>query len=157
MRKGLMIVPASLIIMGLSLSGSRPAVAENEDAVTTLDKRLDAIEKVVVKDNIHPSSTHAARLERIEKMLQINAKDAEVDQKTDAKTFDELKASLIKTQREMEGLEKRLIQMENNKLDRKSADLSKELEKLDRLIQLHTTTLREMETRVKKLETVVRP
>ena len=132
------------------------AVADAPDPVNA-EKRIEALEKVVVRDPTDASGTVLARLERIEKLLQINAKDAAVEQKTDAKTFDELKTSLITTQRAMEKLDRRLINIENSKLDRKNDELSDEVKALEKSILNHTTALRDLADRVKKLETVVRP
>lgn len=157
MRTWFYIVPAAFIVLVLSMLAIRPVSAQDTDPLDEINKRLTAIEKVVVKDNLHPRDTHAARIERIEKVLQLNAKEAEADQKTDAKSFDELKASLVKTQREVDTLDRRIVLIENNKTDRKTADLSDDLKDLKRTLAAHTSTLRDLESRVKKLESVVRP
>ena len=144
-------------ILAVVVMGTRDtAVADAPDPAAT-EKRVEALEKIIVRDPTDASGTVLARLERIEKLLQINAKDAAVEQKTDAKTFDELKTSLITTQRAMEKLDRRLINIENSKLDRKSDELSDEVKALEKSILNHTTALRDLADRVKKLETVVRP
>ncbi len=144
-------------ILAVVVMGTRDtAIADAPDPAAT-EKRVEALEKVVVRDPTDAAGTVLARLERIEKLLQINAKDAAVEQKTDAKTFDELKTSLITTQRAMEKLDRRLINIENSKLDRKSDELSDEVKALEKSILNHTTALRDLADRVKKLETVVRP
>ncbi len=157
MRTWIYIVPALLVGMVISMLATRPVAAQDADPLAEINKRLTAIEKAVIQDNVQPSHTHAARIERIEKLLQINAKVEEKEQKTDAKTFDELKASLVKTQREVDTLDRRVILMEKNKTDRKTDDLAGDLKDLQRTISAHTSTLRELETRVKKLESAVRP
>jgi uncharacterized membrane-anchored protein YhcB (DUF1043 family) len=157
MRTWIYIVPALLVGMSISMLATRPVSAQDADPLAEINKRLTAIEKAVIKDNVQPSNTHAARLERIEKLLQLNAKDEEKEQKTDAKTFEELRASLVKTQREVDTLDRRVILMEKNKTDRKTDDLAGDLKDLQRTLSGHTSTLRDLESRVKKLESAVRP
>jgi hypothetical protein len=47
--------------------------------------------------------------------------------------------------------------MEKNKTDRKTDDLAGDLKDLQRTLSGHTSTLRDLESRVKKLESAVRP
>ncbi len=144
-------------VLGLAALGVRDhAVAQSVDPVA-VEKRLETLEKVVIRDTTDASGTVLARLERIEKLLQINVKAAEDDQKTDAKTFEELKTSLITTQRDLEKMERRLVLIENRNLDRKSDDLAREVKSLERSILQQANTLRDLSDRVRKLENVVRP
>src|SRR5690349_17999949 len=101
-----------LVVGAVLLLPTRPPLArgEGKDAADELQKlaeRVTALEKEVISDPYKPKSTVLARLDAIEERLKGLDKQDEKEQRTDTRTFDDMKKQLEQSQKTIAQLERR--------------------------------------------------
>lgn len=140
------------VVVGFCLAvfGSAGSKAdEKDDRLARLAERVEAIEKLVIKDPFHPDNTVLARLETVEQKAREFDKTAGKDAKADDRALDEVRKSVKDSQRDMEQFERRMKTVEQEKRGGGDAADVKELKRdIDRL----QTAVEALKDRVSKLE-----
>jgi hypothetical protein len=121
-------------------------------ATQTAEDRLVALEKAVLRNADKPDATVLARLERIEKILQLDAKQTKQQTAADAKTFDELKATVVSAERERDAIDRRLRDVERLKLDKSTSDVAGDVRDMKRDLDGLKNSVRDLNDRVRREE-----
>ncbi len=138
----LMIIPLAV----LALFMVPQPTPGGDNAIEELSERIALIEKATLRDTSRPSETHAARIEKLEKKLIEDNKASEVS----AKSFAAL-------QHEVETLSRRLTDFEKQNPEKRFDTTTNEVRSLEKKLADQERELKELMTRVKKLESVVKP
>jgi uncharacterized heparinase superfamily protein len=123
-----------------------PPTPAGDNAIDALAERIALLEKATLRDPTRPSDTHAARIEKLEKSLVEDDKAAEVSGK-----------SFAALQREVETLSRRLADFEKQTPARRLDATATQLRDLEKQLATQERELRDLTTRIKKLESVVKP
>lgn len=138
----LMIIP--LAVLALFLVPQPTPGGEN--AIEALSERITLLEKATLRDTSRPGETHAARIEKLENALVEENKASEVS----AKSFAAL-------QREVETLSRRLTDVEKQNPEKRFDTITNEVRSLAKKLADQEREFKDLITRVKKLESVVKP
>jgi hypothetical protein len=149
---GLVVLCAAGVVWQAPRSASAESAPTTAPTASTPEERLAVLEKIVLRNTDKPDATILARLDRIEKLLQLDAKETREHVATDAKTFDDLKASVIKAERDQDALDRRLREMERLKLDKANTDVSAEVRDMKRDLDGLKSSLRDLQDRMRRQE-----
>jgi hypothetical protein len=129
-----------------------PRAVQGQASTQTGEDRLSALEKAVLRNAEKPDATILARLDRIEKLLQIDATQTRQRAATDAKTFDELKATVVSAERERDAIDRRLRDVERLKLDKSTSDVASDLRDMKRDLDGLKNSVRDLSDRLRREE-----
>jgi hypothetical protein len=149
---GLVVLCAAGVVWQAPRSASAESAPTTAPTASTPEERLAVLEKIVLRNTDKPDATILARLDRIEKLLQLDAKETREHVATDAKTFDDLKASVIKAERDQDALDRRLREMERLKLDKANTDVGAEVRDMKRDLDGLKSSLRDLQDRMRRQE-----